>query len=66
MPDSGHSACGVSVGKEVTPSMAVEPVINQTQASDHCFSRTKPGVGSSLDQFPGLVESENWEIEVFA
>jgi len=64
MPDSDHSACGVSVGKEVTLSMEVEPAINQTQAGDHCFSRMKPGIGSRFDQFHGIVESENVEIDV--
>jgi len=49
MPDSSHSACRLSVGKEVTISMAAAPTIDQLQAGDHCFAATKPGVGLSLN-----------------
>ena len=59
MPDSSHSACRLSVGKEVTPSMAAAPAIDQMEAGDHCFSRTRPGVGSSLDQIPNRDKKEN-------
>jgi len=43
--------------------MAAAPAIDQMQAGDHCFSRTKPGAGSSLDQLPAAFDPENWEIE---
>lgn len=46
---TSQSACRLSVGKDLTISMAAAPAIDQLQAVNYCFPRAKPSVGSSLD-----------------
>ena len=60
IPDIGTS--NATVINVATILITEAQATDQLQAVAHCFLRAKPGVGSSLDWLPKLVNSENWSV----